>query len=192
MSGNPTNRLLAHVTEDQRSFGEIAWRWSKLANEPIEIMMDALIKSFWRGDFVHDGNSSVFALLWPDSRSSNELPATMRPRRVSLSSSETIWSATSRPREKSIACSGGKWLKFSAGCLSIVRGRGMEATMDSSGYRPFPLKGGPSKCARNGIHNGAFDEMTSLSGIGLGNCVPRRAWINSGPLGQIRRRIEVT
>ena len=45
MSGNPTNRLLAHVTEDQRSFGEIAWRWSKLANEPIEIIIDALIKS---------------------------------------------------------------------------------------------------------------------------------------------------
>jgi hypothetical protein len=74
MAGNPTNPLLAHVTEDQRSFAEIAQRWSKPANEPIEIMMEALIKSFWRGEYEHDGNSSVFALLQPDSLSLERKP----------------------------------------------------------------------------------------------------------------------
>jgi hypothetical protein len=72
MAENPTllhelNSLLAYLAYDQRSFAEIANYWSKIAREPPETMLCALVSAFWRGEFERDGKSMVFALLPPNS-----------------------------------------------------------------------------------------------------------------------------
>jgi hypothetical protein len=55
------------TSDSQRTLADIAKAWSKVASEPPEAMMDALVRSFWRGDFERDGRSQIFALLQPPS-----------------------------------------------------------------------------------------------------------------------------
>jgi hypothetical protein len=61
-------------TADRQSLLDIAWVWSRVAGEPSSMMMDALVRSFWRGDFELDGQSRLFALIQPDSPSLERRP----------------------------------------------------------------------------------------------------------------------
>ena len=67
MSDDPVNPLLDHLTEDARSLSAIARSWAKAAQDLPAVMMKELVSAFWRGEFEHDGKSSVFVLLKPDS-----------------------------------------------------------------------------------------------------------------------------
>jgi hypothetical protein len=59
---------------DHRSFFDIAWAWSAVTGEPSSMVMDALVRSFWRGEFEPDGKSRLFALIQSDSPSAERLP----------------------------------------------------------------------------------------------------------------------
>jgi hypothetical protein len=79
MSDDPVNPLLDHPTEDARSFSEIDRYWAKAAQDLPAVMMKELVSAFWRGEFEHDGRSSVFRLLKPDSLHIPDSPADRRP-----------------------------------------------------------------------------------------------------------------
>jgi hypothetical protein len=64
------------MTDAERTLADIAKSWSRVASEPPEAMIDALVRSFWCGEFERDGRSQIFALLQP---SSVERPAPSEP-----------------------------------------------------------------------------------------------------------------
>lgn len=62
------NPHLAHLSWDYRSFVAIAQSWSKVAKEPTETMLAALIAAFFEGEFERGGGtaSAIFELRQPD------------------------------------------------------------------------------------------------------------------------------
>jgi len=53
---------------DHLSFCEIARAWSKVSGDNPEMLMAALVTSFWRGEFESNAQSALFMLLKPDSQ----------------------------------------------------------------------------------------------------------------------------
>jgi hypothetical protein len=49
----------------KQSFGDIARSWSKIAQEPPELLLSALVSAFWSGDFEENGHSAVVVFVPP-------------------------------------------------------------------------------------------------------------------------------
>jgi hypothetical protein len=75
-----SNSLLNHLTEDHLTFKEIARAWSKVAGDNPEMLMEALVTAFWRGEFERGAQSALFILGKPVSKPFSASP----PRRPSI------------------------------------------------------------------------------------------------------------